>query len=148
MKNTLWILVANSSEAKLYSTQKVNDDWDLVRRFNHPAGRKRDMEMVSDKSGNFPNISRGSSSFSEATDPKEAEAELFARHLTEELRLGRTRNQYHKLVLIAPPHFHGLLRKSCEQHVLDLVIKDLEKDYIGLAEHELIPRLREHLHSD
>jgi protein required for attachment to host cells len=145
MKNTLWILVADACEAKLFTTEKISDDWSLLKQFNHPEGHKKDVDIVSDKLGNFPNINRGSSSFSEPTDPKVAEAEQFARHLAEELRLGHARSQYHKLVLVAPPRFHGLLNQSCEKQVLNSVIKHLEKDYIKFKEHELIPLIRDQI---
>jgi protein required for attachment to host cells len=145
MNNTLWILVADSCEAKVFATEKVNDDWRLIKEFHHTEGHKKDIDLVSDKSGNFPNISRGSSSFSEPTDPKEAEAELFARHLAEELRLAHARNEFHRLVVVAPPRFHGLLKKSCESHVLKLIIKHLEKDYTKVKQYELIPLLRDQI---
>lgn len=140
-----WILIANSSEAKIYAASKLHSDWQLVKEFKHEEGREKDGELVSDKAGNFPNISRGSSSFSEPTDPKVFEEERFAHHLAEELNSGRTHNQYQKLVLVAGPRFHGMLNKHCNPHVLGLVAKNIEKDYVQLSEHELLKHLREQL---
>lgn len=140
-----WILVAGSTEAKIYSANAINSSWELVKEYIHPEGRDKDIELVADKFGSFPNVSRGSSSFTEPTDPKEAESERFARILAEELNLGRTNNAYRKLILVAPPHFHGLLNKHCNSHVIELINRRLEKDYTKLKEHELIPRILEQL---
>lgn len=144
--NTYWILVADSSEAKLFAAEKINTEWKLLKEFNHPEGREKDTEIVSDKFGSFPNATTsGSSSWAEPTDPKEIEAENFARKIAQELNLGRAKSLYHKLILVAPPRFHGMINKHCNSHVLGLIIKRLEKNYIKLKDHELIPKVREHL---
>lgn len=143
MTTRYWILVAGSSEARIFSAKEKNSAWELVKEYIHPEGREKDTELVADKFGSFPNFSRGSSTFTEPTDPKEAESERFARILADELNAGRTKNAYGKLVVVAPPHFHGLLNKYCDAHVAALVTNRLEKDYTKLKEHELIPRIRE-----
>ena len=144
--NTYWILVANSSEAKIFSAEKITQEWKLLKEFSHPESREKDTEIVADKFGSYPNIgTSGSSSYTEATDPQETEIENFARQLAHELNHGRTQNLFHKLVLVAPPRFHGMLNKHCDPHVLNLVINRLEKNYTQLKEHELIPRIQEQL---
>ena len=35
-----WILVSDTSRAKLFSTEKREDDWRLLKEFEHPEGRK------------------------------------------------------------------------------------------------------------
>lgn len=140
-----WILIANASQAKIYTASKLQGDWQLVKELNHEESREKDEELVSDKLGNFPNISRGSSSFIEPTDPKVFEEERFAHQLAEELNSGRTHNLYQKLILVAAPRFHGMLNKHCNQHVLGLVAKNVEKDYAQFSEYELLKHLREQL---
>lgn len=140
-----WILVANASGAKIYAAAKLHDEWQLVKELTHDASREKDMELVSGKLGTFPNVSRGSSSFVEPTDPKVFEEERFAHQLAEELNAGRTHNQYHKLILVAAPQFYGMLNKHCNPHVLALVTKNVEKDYAQFSEFEMLKHLREHL---
>lgn len=142
--NTWWILVADASSARLFSAEKIYGDWELIKKFDHPESREKDVDIISDKFGTFPNLgTSGSSAYTEPTDPKEAEEDRFAHQLAAELNLGRTKNYYHKLVLVAPPRFHGRLNKHCDSHVLNLIQKHLEKDFSHLKDHELIPRVQE-----
>jgi protein required for attachment to host cells len=146
MNDKLWILVAGGSEARIFATEKLSSDWVLKQEFSHPEAREKDVDLVADKYGEVKdNFEARGSSYAEPTDPKETEIDNFARQLAKELNLGRTRNEYKKLVVIAPPHFQGLLTKHCDKHTLNLIIKHLEKDYTKLKQHELIPRLREQI---
>ncbi|MGB6976269.1 MAG: host attachment protein [Gammaproteobacteria bacterium] len=149
MLNTHWILVANASEARLFSTHKLGDgkSWQFLKEFNHPASRERDFELTSDKPGRYQfqgkSGTSGHGAYSDRTDPKEVEVERFAQQLAEELNTGRVHNLYHKLILIAPPHFHGLLNKYCDHNVLSLITQHVEKDYTKLRERELALHLKE-----
>jgi protein required for attachment to host cells len=149
MLNTHWILVANGSEARIFSTDKIFDgqNWQLIKEFDHPESRERDLDLVTDKPGRYQFQSKsgtsGHGAYSEHTEPREVEVERFARQLAEELNGGRVHNLYHQLILIAPPHLHGLLNKYCESNVLNLITHHVEKDYTKLKQRELAMYLKE-----
>src|SRR5438309_2143345 len=42
---TTWILVSDTSRAKLFSAEKREDDWSLLKDFEHPEGRKQSKEI-------------------------------------------------------------------------------------------------------
>jgi protein required for attachment to host cells len=71
------------------------------------------------------------------TDPKEVEAQAFARSLAAELEKGLNQNRFERLTLVAPPHFLGLLRGSVSEQVVKRIQQSINKDYTQLAAREL-----------
>ena len=133
MTNT-WILVANSSEAKIFSVNKIKfingkEKLSLIKEFDHPDSRKKDTEIASDKLGHYQTGGLGHGSFVEATDPQKHEADNFAREVIEALEVSRVANQFRDLILVVPPHFHGLLNKHLHKPLQKLIISVIEKDY-------------------
>ena len=55
------------------------------------------------------------------TSPKEAEFEHFAHELAQALHDGHGQQAYKRIVLVAPPHFLGLLRKMLNDTVSKLI---------------------------
>jgi protein required for attachment to host cells len=92
---------------------------------------------------NHAGVGTGRGAFSERTDPKEVETERFAHILAEDLNKARAKHLFEKLIIIAPPHFHGLIKKYCHHHVLACISHNIEKDYTQSTEKELIACLKE-----
>lgn len=135
---TTWILIANSSEARLFEASKSTKNMQLINTFAHPESRQKVIDLVTDLPGRYRNSGATPSSFYEdPANAKAVEAERFAHELAHKLNEGRTQNKYHHLILIAPPHFQGLLNKCCNIHVKNLITDTLEKDYTKLKQHEL-----------
>jgi protein required for attachment to host cells len=74
-------------------------------------------------------------------EPHEVESERFAHSIAKLLEKGLAENQYEQLVLIAPPHFLGLLRAAIGDPVRKHVELTLDKDYTALEAGELAERL-------
>lgn len=152
--STTWILIANSSKALLYETQKAllfnsnghaEDQLKLIDEFNHEESRKKASELVSDRVGSYQSGSAGHGSFVESTNPKEIEAERFARELVAELDAGRLAGRYDDLVIVANPHFQGLLYKQANEQLHRRVIRAIEKDYTQFKGRQLAEQLKENL---
>ncbi len=139
-----WVLVTNGSQARLFETEYQPKNLQLLKEFSHPESREKGMHLASDRAGHFEGETTGAShgAFNEATDPKSYEIESFAAFLANELDAGRNANSYNKLIIVAAPHFHGLLNKHINQHVTKLVDKHIEKDYTTLKEAELLEKIR------
>lgn len=138
-----WVLVANASTAKLYSLPESklkgsNANLKLVKALEHPESKVKDKDQVSDRLGHF-----GHGDFVEETEPKEHEADKFARECSDLLNEGRINHVYKSVVIVAPPTFYGLLGKHLNKHVTGLVIKTLNSDYTKISEDELIGHLNE-----
>lgn len=147
----IWIIVANSSNAYLYSMSIKNEKFqcDFIEEFTHPQSRKKDIDLTSDRAGRY--YTKGSttsrSAYSPPTEPKEHEAEIFAKQLASVLESARLANLYENLIVVAPPHFHGLLNKNCNKNVFSLISKHIEKDYTKLGTKGLHKRLGNHLYN-
>lgn len=134
-----WILVANASVATVYSvstpeSSKKKASLAVVAEYSHPDSRKKDHDLMTDKLGRYQSHrgeeTSGRGSFAEATDPHKHEADIFAKELCQHLVAGRDQNQYKKLILVAAPHFMGLLRQCIDNHPLrNIEIKEIQKDY-------------------
>ncbi|CAN5410684.1 hypothetical protein BH10PSE19_BH10PSE19_11580 [soil metagenome] len=156
MSNTCF-LVANSSEAKIYEAyrgrlirenEKGEDVLNLIKALTHEESRKKVSDLVSDKSGNYPrkgsiasNGSTGTSgTFAEPTNPKELEAERFARILAHELDSLRYNAHWNDVFIVAAPHFQGLVNKYLSSPLQHLVTT-IEKDYTHLNARKLAKQL-------
>ncbi len=145
-----WILIANASVAHLYhidDLQSLNErtDLTLVDSYEHALSRKKDIELTSDKLGHFHAKSSGYGDFIESSDPKDYEAENFAKELVGLLEKGRVDHDYHQLVLVAPPHFYGFLNKHMNDQLNQLVSVSIKKDYTKDKHRPLSKLLLKHI---
>lgn len=126
-----WILVADKSHAKLYTMNgrvgalTHRQDWD------HEASRKHEQELTSDLPGRaFDRMGDARHAMGQPVDPKDHEAEVFARELMTEMDRGRVANEFAHLYLVAPPEFLGLLRKQCNSTLQHLVLAEVGKNLV------------------
>jgi protein required for attachment to host cells len=139
-----WLLVADSSRARIYSFEKKEGDWALEETLDHPASRARTSELVTDQQGRGRQSGMGGGyapAKSNEVDAHDQEGVKFAREVSERLTSGFDRHAYTKLALVAPPHFLGLLRKNLADHIGRTVFLELGKDYVAASEDELKDRL-------
>lgn len=54
---------------------------------------------------------------------------------------GHGQQAYARLVLVAPPHFLGLLRKGLSHTLSKLVVASADKDYLHISQAEMQLRL-------
>lgn len=139
-----WILVANSAEAKLLVTDNLRiGELELIRDFIHPESRKKISDLVSDRPGHYKTDASARSAF-EKNDPKAIEVERFALQLTHELKAGLNKNQFKKILIVAPAHFYGLLKKHL--HIPEsLEEAHISRDYTKYTLQELHESLKKHL---
>lgn len=139
----IWILVANSSFARVYEHLGPNKGIKLVKEMDHPESRFKNSELVTDRSGSMSAVYAGKGSKQPQTQPKTHQAKLFAQKLAQELYQGRTQNAYKRAIVFAPPAFMGMLNTQMDQPTAELVTDRFEKDYTKAAE----PQLRKQLAS-
>ncbi len=139
--STTWILVANSSSAKLFMNNGPKKGLNKIKEFDHAASRSKAADLVSDRPGHNQGHGNGRGAYNPPTTPKQHEADQFALELARELDQGRTGNQYQRLILVAAPPFMGLLNKHLNGHIGHLVTDRLEKDYTKATDRELAGHL-------
>jgi protein required for attachment to host cells len=147
MRNSTWILIADASRARLFSTAGKQQPWSLVREFSHPESAAKVSDIMADKAGRVQQrVASGTRSGMEApTSPKETEARRFAHELATELQRSHGRNSYARLVLVAPPQFLGLLRAELSAPVMKCVVSTVDKDLTQVNDRELPQRLRDEI---
>lgn len=127
-----WILVCDASQAELYSAEKQGDDWISIASYSHPESRMKSSELTSTEPGHSLK-SKGAASLhtvlERSTSPKEAEKQHFAQQLAEAINDGARKQSFDGLVLVALPHFAGLIEQhlsaESKKRVLATVHKDL-----------------------
>ena len=125
-----WIVVADSARARIFFSERRNQDWQLMESLEHPESRARTPELVTA----MPAMERGEL-------PKEHEGEVFARQLGR--RLGRAfhAHEFRRLVLVAPPEMMGYLRRALPPGVAGAVTHEITKDLSQLKQDELEDRI-------
>lgn len=141
-----WILVAHEAGARLFESPGPGKGLELIEEIDHPEGRERDGDLVSDRPGrsfrkNSGDTRRASMGSSEG--PHDRAVANFARDLAQKLQQGRVQNQSQRFVLVAPPRFLGLLRSSLDGPTGQLVVGSIHKDLARAKEPELIAHLGE-----
>lgn len=139
-----WIVVADSSRAKIY--EAANAGADLVEREDlvHPEGRLHERDLVSDRPGHDSGeYGSGPHVLDEPTPAHVEEMHKFAREIAARLEQGLNDRAYDRLVLVAPPKFLGVLREVLAQGVAATVAETLHKDLVQHSAEDV----REHLHT-
>ena len=146
-----WILISNASEAQVYRTNnnlvmdRNQHRPELIKQLQHPGSRDKEADLISDRAGYFHGKNEGHGDFIEPTDPKDTEANRFARELAELLEEARIEKSFEQLIVVAPPQFHGLLNKHMNKNVSRMIKKHIEKDYTKDNINDLIDHLQTYL---
>jgi protein required for attachment to host cells len=141
----IWILAADKSRAKLFSTKSSSSALDDVDSFVHAASRLHDRDLTSDLPGRaFDSIGGGRHAMEQRVDPKDEQAIRFAEQLAAYLEEGRVNHRYDRLYVAAPPDFLGVLRDHYGQ-IAPLVAGEIDKHLTQCTPAELRTHLPEHL---
>lgn len=137
-----FVLIADASRARLYAHHAhrvLARKFVLLEEFEHPEGRAKASDIMADKPGrtfSSSPMSAARSAKEYRTNPKQVEAEKFARELSRRLASLFDAHVFDALVVAAPPKFLGLLRSALAIHrdnVFSRVIAWHEKDYTSIT---------------
>jgi len=137
MKKETWVLVANSSVAKIYKAEN-NQTLKEIANLEHPESRLPEHELVSSRPGrSFDSLGKGRHAMEQQTSPHMQEFMLFARELTQLLEEAFSKGKIGRLYVVANPQFLGLLRQSFSHHLASLVASEVDKDMTHLKPAEI-----------
>ena len=138
-----WVVTADSARADVFEVSRIGGDFRPVTSLSHEEGKKKGQDLTSDRPGRaFDSSGLGRHAMSSQVNPREHEAEVFAREVCEALELGRARGNFDRLVVLAPPDFLGKLRKSITPAANKLVVESVPKSVVGLDSSEIRKRLK------
>ena len=140
-----WILIANRAGARIFVNYGPGKGLKFVASLDHPEGRLRDQEAVSDKPGRgFSSASGGPRhALVSEQDYKEHEVEKFAKLLAKRLDDGRNQNEFEQLILAADPKFLGKIKGALNSQTAGKVVATLGKDLWDVADRDIPEHLRE-----
>ncbi len=137
-----WILVADSSRARIFAAGKATSPLAEVKDLTHPEARFHEQKLTSDLPGSQAGGAGGSHhGVSGETDSKTTEAVNFAREITDYLNDAWNRQEFQHLIVIAAPSFLGLLRDKLTGEISKAITLSLDKNLVKHGADEI----REHL---
>jgi protein required for attachment to host cells len=114
---SIWVLVADNSRARIFTTDKPAGALTEVRDLTHPEARLHGVDLITDKPGQ------------DKTDiHKQDGAERFASSVCAELESARAGGAFSKLYVVAAPGFLGMLRKHQSNSLKRLVVGEVDKN--------------------
>lgn len=123
-----WVLVANSSQAKLFRLTQF-PKIEPLQDFAHPESRLHDQDLTSDRPGrNFDSMSTRRHAYEAKHDPKSLEIDKFGKILSEYLNLAHENGDFTRLYLLANPSFLGVLRQELSARLQGAIVSEIAKD--------------------
>lgn len=142
MTAATWIVVSDSSAARIFSIVDPTDPPVELEAIAHPEGRMPARELTSDLPGRaFDSVGQGRHAVESEVGPREQAAIDFAIFLAKRLERARVHHEAEHLVLVSPPDFLGLMRKSLTADTRRMVVLELDRNFVKLAPRELRERL-------
>lgn len=147
MSNT-WVLVANSSLARILAAPTATGGLEELECLSHPASRLRDQDIASDRPGRtFDSLGPGRHGKAPEVTPREQEAIRFAEQVAARLRAAHAAGDFDRLAIVAAPRFLGLLRERLDPQVGKAIVETLDKDLGMLSPAQIRARLPARLYS-
>ncbi len=149
-----WVAVVNRSRACFFERETRNGEVHTIHQITNPQGRVPVKELVSDRPGrSFDSGTHGESggarhAYSSPVSPHDEAALKLVSKIVDYLEEGRVRNQYEHLILVAEPHFLGVLREAMGSPLSSLVSKEVHMDLTHLSNQELAQDISEILESE
>lgn len=137
MKKESWLIIANSSLARIYKIEK-DHHLEEVKVLEHPESRLRNSDLVSDRPGrDFESNGVRRHALEQKTSPKKNEFNIFARELCDYLEESHQQGIFDTLYLAASPALLGILRQTINPNTANLIKGEVDKDMTQLKPHEL-----------
>jgi protein required for attachment to host cells len=143
--NNVWVLVGDAAKARVFEIRDGDPTWHAVELVLHEESRSKASELVGGPSGTRSSEGRSvhHNALAPASSPKEVEKNGFAHTLAIMLDQAMRSARFRKWVLVAPPHFLGLMRKELTSELEKHLLTTVAKDFNDLAVHDLSERLRD-----
>ena len=138
----IWILVADSSTARILTAENSASELVEIEDFFHDEAFQHERELVSDQPGRGNDgTSGGNHAYTGDVSPKEQESIDFAKRLAKHLNDELNQNKFESLFVVAAPAFLGNLRSSFSKGLEKHIVFSLGKNIVTQSPQEI----RKHL---
>lgn len=132
-------IVANRTYAVIYREGRLGK-FVFVERLSNENGKTMEIDLVSDRPGRA--ISSGGAGkihhgLEKKTTHHEEDAKRFAARIARFLKQSHAEDRYDELVLVAEPHFLGLLRAALPPSIEKLVKLQIPREYAQGSDQDL-----------
>ena len=135
-------LIANSTEARLFSRAAANDPLVPLATFDDADGRLQTSFLADDRAGHGSNVHRpGGVAFTRRVDPRRKKHLQFARLLAHELDEQLATGRYGELVVFASCPFLGELKSELRPRTRSALGEMVDLDLTSYALSELEQRI-------
>ena len=133
------VIVADNARARIFTSDDVINHLLEQEAYVHPEARLKNRDLVGDAAGKTRDTH---GSLDPATSPKDHEAQNFAKLLAKHLKDMHSDQHFEQLILIAPPHFLGMLRKELPENLERLIEKTISKDLTTASVDDIIDYIK------
>ena len=141
MKKNSWLIVANSSLARVFTLEK-RDQLTELKVLEHPESRLHNLDLVSDKPGRaFESVGGARHALEAKTTPKKQEFAIFAKIIADYLEAAHQNGEFDTLYIAANPSLLGLLRQSLHPQTIKAIKGEVDKDVTHLKLQEISSHL-------
>jgi protein required for attachment to host cells len=146
--NTIWILVCDAARARLFEIRGADPAWHVVGTFDHAESRSKTSELVGNHSGQRSSQGRSvdHNTLAPSSSPKEIEKGHFVHMLATMLDRAMRSKRFDRWVLVAPPHFLGMLNHELTPELKKHLTRTVDKDLTYAGAPDLAERLRNIVH--
>jgi protein required for attachment to host cells len=138
-----WILGAERGRAVIFKSLWPNlEEWEEVCALLNSEGSARPDEVLTDRPGRFAGPGSVRQSGEPQTDLPHRAAKDFAVRIADKLELGRTRNEFGRLILVAPPMMLGAIREHISAPLAKTVVLEVDKNLIANGTGALMEQVR------
>lgn len=138
-----WIIVANGSECKVFSTNKGGKAIKLLKEFYSAESHLQAASLGPERPGR---VQESFSSTRHAIEPKtdlhDKEktkfSDLIANYLNKEIKTEKVRH----LILISSPEFLGEIRKKLSKQTISMITREINKDLTHASDAKILEILR------
>ena len=143
-----WVVVADSSAARIFVAGSPTGALQEVASYAHPEGRAHDRDLRTDE----PGVTKDRMGYAKHANepkvkPKEQEQINFARFLADHLEHARATGAINRIILVAPPEFLGHLRGALDGDAKKIVEGEYGLNVVRMRPDEIRGHLPERLYS-
>ena len=140
-----WIVVADQSKARIFTVDDPRGELQELEQLENPTGRDQAQTLGSDRPGrSFDSSGQGRHAMGTSVEPKEQEAVRFAKQIGDRLRTACHAGRCNRLLLVAGPHFIGLLKEQLDS-LADVKVTEIVKNLGQYDSREIRTHLPERL---
>jgi protein required for attachment to host cells len=144
--NKKWIVVADSSKARIFEYQGPGKPFKLINKLEHPEGRLKPSELGENQTGEtFDRFGHGRHKTEPVVDVKEEENKRFAIEIADYLKQAKLNNQFDSLYIASGPSLLGHLKDKIDSNTNKVVQAWISKNLANIEDREIHEHFKDYL---